>query len=253
MDAMRITSPRPGLAALPFYVNLATLHVERTQLDEELLKMVVDQGVTFMRDRVVDLEAADQKIRWVQTEAGVRVSSPWLIDASGIGVSLVAKKFNLPSLQYGPTKVAIWTYFRVPQQVEGTTLYMDPMPAEYLEWIWEIPVSPDTVSVGYVAPGAVLKRQREEGASVEDVFRRQLMKFSGLEPLLQQEHGRSTQRDLVPLPGLPGFSRGQLADGGRGGVSGGSHDFERSHRGASPRRRSRGTGTEIPDARGIAA
>ena len=178
--------PSSWLGGPPFYVNLATLHVERTQLDDELLKMVVDQGVTFVRDRVVDLEIADQKIRWVQTEGGVRVSSPWLIDASGIGASLVARKFNLPSLQYGPTKVAIWTYFRVPQQVEGTTLYMDPMPAEYLEWIWEIPVSPDTVSVGYVAPGAALKRQREEGASVEDVFRQQLMKFPRLEPLLQQ-------------------------------------------------------------------
>ena len=178
--------PSSWLGGAPFYVNLTTLHVERTQLDDELLKMVVDQGVTFVRDRVVDLEIANQKIRWVQTEGGVRVSSPWLIDASGIGASLVAKKFNLPSLQYGPTKVAIWTYFGVPQQVEGTTLYMDPMPAEYLEWIWEIPVSPDTVSVGYVAPGAALKRQREEGASVEDVFRQQLMKFARLESLLQQ-------------------------------------------------------------------
>ena len=127
--------PSAWLGGPPFYVNLTTLHVERTQLDDELLKMVVDQGVTFLRDRVVDLETADQKICWVQTEGGVRVSSPWLIDASGIGASLVAKKFNLPSLQYGPTKVAIWTYFRVPQQVEGTTLYMDPRPAEYLEWI----------------------------------------------------------------------------------------------------------------------
>ncbi len=151
--------PSSWLGGPPFYVNLTTLHVERTQLDDELLKMVVDQGVTFVRDRVVDLETADQKIHWVQTEGGVRVSSPWLIDASGMGASLVARKFNLPSLQYGPTKVAIWTYFRVPQQVEGTTLYMDPLPAEYLEWIWEIPVSPDTVSVGYVAPGAALKRQ----------------------------------------------------------------------------------------------
>lgn len=178
--------PSSWLGGPPFYVNLTTLHVERTQLDDELLKMVVDQGVTFVRDRVVDLETANQKIHWVQTEGGVRVSSPWLIDASGMGASLVARKFNLPSLQYGPTKVAIWTYFRVPQQVEGTTLYMDPLPAEYLDWIWEIPVSPDTVSVGYVAPGAALKRQREEGASLEDVFRQQLMKFSGLEPLLQQ-------------------------------------------------------------------
>ena len=179
--------PSTWLGGFPFYVNLATLHVERTQLDDEILKLVVDQGVTFVRDRVVDLEAADGKILSVQTEGGVRVSAPWLIDASGIGASLVARKLDLPSLQYGPTKVGIWTYFKVPQQVEGTTLYMDPMPAEYLEWIWEIPVSPDIVSVGYVIPGAALKAKRERGESVEDVFRRQLMKFARFESLLQQE------------------------------------------------------------------
>ena len=179
--------PSAWLGGFPFYVNLATLHVERPQLDDEILKMVVDQGVTFLRDRVVDLETAGRKIRSVLTEGGTRVSSPWIIAASGMGASLVARKFNLPSLQYGPTKVGLWTYFKVAQQIEGTTLYMDPMPAEYLEWIWEIPVSPDTVSVGYVAPGAVLKAKRDEGESVEDIFRQQLMKFARFEPLLQQE------------------------------------------------------------------
>jgi menaquinone-9 beta-reductase len=179
--------PSAWLGGFPFYVNLATLHVERPQLDDEIRKIVVDQGVTFVADRVVDLETAARKIRSVQTEGGARVSSPWLIDASGMGASLVARTFNLPSLQSGPTKVGIWAYFKVPQQVEGTTLYMDPRPAEYLEWIWEIPVNPDTVSVGYVAPGAVLKAKRDEGGSVEDIFRQQLKKFARFEPLLQQE------------------------------------------------------------------
>jgi flavin-dependent dehydrogenase len=179
--------PSAWLGGFPFYVNLATLHVERRQLDDEILKIVVDQGVTFVRDRVVDLETTGGKICSAQTEGGTRVSSPWFIDASGIGASLIARKFNLPSLQYGPTKVGIWTYFKVPQQVEGTTLYMDPMPAEYLEWLWEIPVSPDTVSVGYVLPGAALKAKRERGGSVEDIFREQLMRFSRFGSLLQQE------------------------------------------------------------------
>jgi menaquinone-9 beta-reductase len=179
--------PSAWLGGFPFYVNLATLHVERSQLDDEILKIVVDQGVTFVRDRVIDLVTAGGKVCSVQTEGGTRVSSPWFIDASGIGASLIARKFKLSSLQYGPTKVGIWTYFKVPQQVEGTTLYMDPMPSEYLEWIWEIPVSPDTVSIGYVLPGAVLKTKREGGGSVEDVFRQQLMKFARFEPLLQQE------------------------------------------------------------------
>jgi flavin-dependent dehydrogenase len=178
--------PSAWLGGPPFHVNLATLHVDRTRLDDELLKVVVDQGVTLLRDRVVDLESVKQKIGWVQTEGGVRVSSAWFIDASGIGASLIARKFDLPLLQHGPTKVALWTYFRVAQQVEGTTLYMDPMPAEYLEWIWEIPVNPDTVSVGYVLPGAALKSQREEGGPVEDVFRRQLTKFPRFEPLLAE-------------------------------------------------------------------
>jgi flavin-dependent dehydrogenase len=181
--------PSTWLGGFPFYVNLATLHVERTQLDEEILKLVIDQGVTFVRDRVVDLEVADRKILSVQTEGGVGVRAPWLIDASGIGASLVARKLDLLSLQYGPTKVGIWTYFKVLQQVEGTTLYMDPVPTEYLEWIWEIPVSPDTVSVGYVIPGAALKAKRERGESVEGVFRRQLSKFPRFESLLQQEPG----------------------------------------------------------------
>jgi menaquinone-9 beta-reductase len=178
--------PSAWLGGFPFYVNLATLHVERPQLDDEILKIVVDQGVTFVRDRAVALETAGGKICSVDTEGGTRVCSPWFIDASGVGASLIARKFNLSSLQYGPTKVGMWTYFRVPQQVEGTTLYMDPMPAEYLEWIWEIPVSPDTVSIGYMVPGEALKAKREGGGSVEDIFRQQLMKFSRFEPLVQQ-------------------------------------------------------------------
>jgi menaquinone-9 beta-reductase len=179
--------PSTWLGGFPFYVNLATLHVERRQLDDEILKLAMDQGVTFVRDRVVELETAGGKIASVQTEGGTRVSSPWFIDASGVGASIIARKFNLSSLQYGPTKVGIWTYFKVPQQVEGTTLYMDPLPAEYLEWIWEIPVSPDTVSVGYVLPGAALKTKRDQGGSVQDIFRQQLMKFSRFETLLQPE------------------------------------------------------------------
>jgi len=177
--------PSAWLGGPPFHVNLATLHVERTQLDNEILKMAQDQGVTFVPDGVVDLETADGKIFSAQTESGARFSSGWFIDASGIAASLAARKFNLSCLQYGPTKVAIWNYFKVQEQVEGTTLYIDPMPSEYLEWIWEIPVSPDTISVGYVAPGAAVKAKRDRRKSLEDVFHEQLMKFSRFFPLLE--------------------------------------------------------------------
>jgi len=179
--------PSEWLGGRPFRVNLATLHVERPQMDDEILKMVVEEGVRLVRDQVVEVEATGEKICAVQTEGGRRFSSPWFIDASGIGASLVARKLDLPVVQYGPTKVAMWSYFKVQEQVEGTTLYTDPMPAEYLEWIWEIPVSPDTVSVGYVAPGPAIMSKRDQGGSVEDIFRQQLLKFPRFKALLQRE------------------------------------------------------------------
>jgi flavin-dependent dehydrogenase len=178
--------PSAWLGGSPFHVNLATLHVERTQLDDEILKLALDQGVTVVRDRVVDLETAGGNIRSAQTQSGARFCSAWFIDASGIAASLAARKFNLSCLQYGPAKVAIWNYFKVQQPVEATTLYIDPMPSEYLEWIWEIPVSPDTVSVGYVAPSAAVKAKRDRRKSLDDVFQEQLMKFSRFGPLLEQ-------------------------------------------------------------------
>jgi len=178
--------PSEWLAGPPFYVNLSTLHVERVQLDADIQKMVISEGVNFVRDRVVDIEAVNGKILSVQTESGARYTSAWFIDASGIGASVIARKLNLAALEYGPTKVAIWTYFNVPQEIEGTTLYMDPQPAEYLEWVWEIPVSPGVVSVGYVAPGAAIKAKRDAGGSVDSVFQQQLAKFSRFQPLLQQ-------------------------------------------------------------------
>ena len=203
--------PSAWLGGPPFYVNLTTLHVERTQLDAEILKMVMDHGVTFVRDRVVDLETADRKIRSVQTEGGARFSSPWFIDASGMGASLVARKFNLPSLQYGPTKVAMWTYFKVPQQVEGTTLYMDPVPTEYLEWIWEIPVSP-TQSAWDTSLQAPQSKPSVTGGVGRQIFQQQLTKFSRFEPLLQQGPLGAVNVTSFRCRVHTGIRRAELAD-----------------------------------------
>jgi flavin-dependent dehydrogenase len=132
------------------------------------------------------MEVSEGRIRSIRTDRGTLLTSPWFVDASGGGASLIARKFNVPSREYGPRKVAMWTYFKVAQQVEGTTLYMDPRPDEYLEWVWEIPVSPDTVSVGYVAPGAAIKAKRDAGRTMEDLFCRQLARFPHFESLLSQ-------------------------------------------------------------------
>ena len=90
-----------------------------------------------------------------------------------------------PSIEYGPTKVALWTYFDTDQSVEGTTLYMDPDSADYMEWVWEIPINPRTVSVGYVTTGPAVKSKRERRLSVEEIFSEELRKFPRFEALQQ--------------------------------------------------------------------
>src|SRR3984885_9864695 len=177
--------PSARLAGAPFHIDLRTLHVDRPRLDRELLKMTIDSGVTLVRDKVVGVEKNGRSVSSVRTAGGARFSSPWFIDASGFATCLLAREFNLPAIHSGPAKVAMWNYFPVSESIEGTTLYLDPMPAEYLDWIWEIPVSPNLVSVGYVATGAAIKAKREEGFSVDQIYREQLMKFHHFESLLQ--------------------------------------------------------------------
>src|SRR3984885_6711578 len=178
--------PSAWLAGAPFHIELRTLHVDRLRLDRELLKMTVGSGVTLVRDEVVGVEKNGRNISSVRTAGGARFSSPWFVDASGFATCLLAREFDLPALHSGPAKVGMWNYFPVSEAIEGTTLYFDPMPAEYLDWIWEIPISPNLVSVGYVATGAAIKAKRECGSSVEDIFREQLMKFPRFEPLLRE-------------------------------------------------------------------
>jgi flavin-dependent dehydrogenase len=177
--------PTPWVAGPPFHIELRTLHVDRLRLDQELQNMVVHQGVTQVRDKIVRVERNGKKTLAVHTAGGARFSSAWFIDASGFASCLFAREFNLAAIQFGPAKVALWTYFPVSESIEGTTLYMDPVATEYLEWVWEIPISADVVSVGYVTTGQAAKAKREQGLSVDEMFRQQLMKFPRFETLLR--------------------------------------------------------------------
>src|SRR5277367_3052628 len=177
--------PTPWLAGPPFHIELRTLHVDRTRLDDELLKKTIASGVNIVKEKVVSVERDGQRLTAVRTERGSRFSSPWFIDASGFGTSLLAREFNLSAEYFGPAKVAMWSYFPVTESIEGTTLHMDPAESEYLDWVWEIPINPEWISVGYVATGAATKIKRESGLTVDGIFRQQLEKFPHFAALLQ--------------------------------------------------------------------
>ena len=176
--------PSAWLARAPFRVELRTLHVDRERLDQELSNLARAQGVTVVRDKVAGVERDGNRILSVTTAGGSTFAAQWFIDSSGFTAPVLAREFKLRAVEFGPTKVALWRYFAAPQAVEGTTLYMDPKPSEYLDWVWEIPINPDTVSVGYVTTGAATKAKRDRGLSVDEMFEEQLKKYSHFEPML---------------------------------------------------------------------
>jgi flavin-dependent dehydrogenase len=176
--------PSAWLARAPFRVELRTLHVDRQRLDEELSNLARAQGVTVVPDKVVGVERKGDRILSVKTAGGSTFAAQWFIDSSGFAAPVLAREFKLRAIEFGPPKVALWTYFTVRQAVEGTTLYMDPAPSEYLDWVWEIPINPDTVSVGYVTTGAATKVKRERGLSVDEILQEQLKKHPHFEPML---------------------------------------------------------------------
>ena len=113
----------------------------------------------------IAVETNGRRVAAVSTQLGKRISSPWFIDASGSASSLFARAFQLPTYEAGPRKVAIWGYFPVTTPVEGTTLYADGVKPPYMEWVWEIPINPNTISVGYVATGETIKAGRAAGGN----------------------------------------------------------------------------------------
>lgn len=182
--------PSAWLGGRPFHIELRTLHVDRLKLDQKLLDLTREQGVEYVHDKVVGIEGSGRRVGAVVTAGGSRFASTWFVDASGLGSSVFAHEFQLPAVYSGPPKVVLWKYFPVTEAVEGTTIYVDPLTSDYLEWIWEIPIQTKLVSVGYVLTGAAMKTMRARELTVEEIFQRQLMKFARFDSLAQTETGK---------------------------------------------------------------
>lgn len=180
--------PGEWLGRPPYNIELKTIHVDRLRLDERVRGIALSHGITLVEDKVVAVETDRRRVTAVNTASGARFSSRWFVDASGLGTNLFSKAFDLPVYEYGPKKVAMWAYFAVTESVEGTTLYADGAKPPYMEWVWEIPVRSDLISVGYVAPGEAIKEKRQRGLTVEGIFREKLARFPRFESLLGSEN-----------------------------------------------------------------
>jgi flavin-dependent dehydrogenase len=181
-------TPGKWLADPPFNVELSTIHVDRILLNRAIRELLMTAGVNLLRDKVVIAKRDGGRITSVETESGLELQSPWYIDASGSGSSLFPRLFDLPVFEYGPRKIAMWDYFPLSESIEGTTLNADCEGPYYMSWVWQIPIHPDTISVGYIATGETIKEKRQNGMGIPEIFAEQLSRYSGLQNLLQSPH-----------------------------------------------------------------
>ena len=54
-----------------------------------------------------------------------------------------------------------------------------------MSWIWQIPISANTISVGYVSTGDVIREKRQQGMKLQEIYREQLENFADLRELPQ--------------------------------------------------------------------
>jgi menaquinone-9 beta-reductase len=178
--------PAAWLGRSPFNLELRTLHVDRPRLNEALREIAMFHGVNHLYDKVANVEIEGRRVVAVNTAEGDRIACSRYIDASGSAASVLSRAFKLPAYEYGPRKVAVWSYFKVQEPGEGTTLYAQAMRSSYMEWIWEIPINSETISVGYVTTGDAMKANRQQGRMVEEIYREELERFPRFDELLRE-------------------------------------------------------------------
>jgi flavin-dependent dehydrogenase len=177
--------PGAWLAERPWNVEIHTLHLDRLQVHNQLQQSASDNGVVTLHERAIGFKTRDRRISAVETSEGHCIWASWIIDASGAAASVLGKEFSLLFTAYGPRKVALWAYFPTEDWAEGTTLYMLNPASDYMEWIWEIPVSTGVSSIGYIAPGSTVKAQRAHGLKNPDLLLKQMQKFARLNSLAE--------------------------------------------------------------------
>jgi flavin-dependent dehydrogenase len=186
--ATRDYMPGPWLAQKPWHVGIKTLHIDRVALHERIRGAASDFNIPVVEDRVTAIECKGARIASVTTASRQTIQARFYLDASGVSASLMPRRIESTTLNYGPPKVAFWNYFTVTNPIEGTTLHTASGCRGYMEWIWEIPINPSTMGVGYVAPADTIKARRQQGESVEQIYAAALARIPHLAAMLPSAH-----------------------------------------------------------------
>lgn len=174
-------APEPWFARAPWKLELETLHVDRGRFDARLAELAGRAGVRFLRERVSEVRTDGERVLEVETPRA-RVRARRWVDASG-RARLLARAFGVERVDCGVPKVSQWTYLPIPAEGEGTTLHLDGS-AGPLEWLWEIPIASDVLSVGWTQPAHELRRRAQASGDAAAAFAERMRRVPRLRAAL---------------------------------------------------------------------
>src|SRR5262245_16057694 len=175
-------TPPPAIRRSPLRFETVTLHVDRTALDARLFAHASELGTEFIWERVTSVHVERDRITGCSTADGQHVDARWYIDASGTA-RVVSRALKIPTVAYGQQKVCLWTYFDTAPLADGTVFFIDNSD-KYLSWVWDIPISPDRTSVGFVLAAETVRDCRQEGRSIDAILRDELLRHTRFRGLL---------------------------------------------------------------------
>jgi len=178
-------TPPEHIRRQPLRFETVTLHVDRAALDQRVFERALALGTAFVWERVTRVDAEGEGVTGCVTAGGRQITARWYIDASGTA-RLFSRELRIPVTSYGEAKVCLWTYFDTPPLHDGTAFFIDNRDA-YLNWIWDIPISPTQTSVGFVVTADRVREQRRAGDTIQTILAKELRRHARFDALLDAQ------------------------------------------------------------------
>lgn len=157
--------------------------VKRAEFDNMLLTHARRLGATVVEEAAVrDFLFTDDRctgVRYNPNSSGqiVEVHAPFVVDASG-QARLMGRHFKSVDWHPDLKNLAVWTYFQGGSRYDGEEAGNITVEAHPAGWLWMIPFSDDTCSVGFVSsvaefqkaglpPAAILTQRIAESTAVK--------------------------------------------------------------------------------------
>jgi len=138
-----------------------TWQVKRADFDLILLEHARKLGVTVIEEATVrDVVLTDGRATGVTYNLGrggptVEATARYIVDASG-QTRLIGRKFDTIEIHDDLKNLAVWTYFQGGHHFEGKMAGNILVENHVDGWLWVIPLSDGSRSVGFVGPSAAV-------------------------------------------------------------------------------------------------